>query len=70
MSCRVPVLHILMNCIHTPPTGVIYSSACEEEEFQCSSGLCIPKVYKCDGDNDCSDGSDESLNNCGELVET
>jgi len=31
--------------------------------FKCDNGNCIPKSYKCDGDNDCTDGSDE--NNCG-----
>ncbi|KAM6304234.1 very low-density lipoprotein receptor isoform 2-T2 [Podargus strigoides] len=33
---------------------------CEESQFQCSNGRCIPLLWKCDGDEDCSDGSDES----------
>ena len=48
---------------------VAYSTECEEEEFKCYSGPCIPKVYKCDGISDCSDGSDEHLQNCGEFPE-
>lgn len=41
---------------------------CEDQSsttqfFKCDNGNCIPKSYKCDGDNDCTDGSDE--NNCG-----
>jgi len=36
---------------------------CEESQFQCSNGRCIPLLWKCDGDEDCSDGSDESA--CG-----
>ena len=28
-------------------------------EFQCHSGECIPKGYRCDSDPDCQDGSDE-----------
>eukprot|EP00397_Hematodinium_sp_SG-2012_P009821 GEMP01009917.1.p1 GENE.GEMP01009917.1~~GEMP01009917.1.p1 ORF type:complete len:1021 (+),score=128.40 GEMP01009917.1:160-3222(+) len=30
-----------------------------ETEFRCRNGYCIPLVFKCDGDNDCEDGSDE-----------
>lgn len=37
---------------------------CGVEEFRCDSGLCLPKVYVCDGDNDCQTGEDES--NCPE----
>lgn len=36
---------------------------CEESQFPCSNGRCIPLLWKCDGDEDCSDGSDESA--CG-----
>uniref|UniRef100_A0A8C3B7D1 EGF-like domain-containing protein n=1 Tax=Cairina moschata TaxID=8855 RepID=A0A8C3B7D1_CAIMO len=33
---------------------------CEESQFPCSNGRCIPLLWKCDGDEDCLDGSDES----------
>lgn len=38
---------------------------CTEEEFTCntSSQNCLPLDWKCDGELDCSDGSDEA--NCG-----
>ncbi len=34
---------------------------CSESEFGCTNGRCIAGRWKCDGDNDCSDGSDEVL---------
>lgn len=32
---------------------------CRSDEFQCFSGMCIPKSYKCDGDINCLEGEDE-----------
>nr|XP_048270736.1 atrial natriuretic peptide-converting enzyme isoform X2 [Myodes glareolus] len=36
------------------------------ENFQCTSGLCIPEKLRCNGYNDCNDWSDEALCNCTE----
>ncbi|MFH4979340.1 hypothetical protein AB6A40_006049 [Gnathostoma spinigerum] len=39
---------------------------CKNNEFKCvTSGLCIPLVWKCDGQKDCDDGSDEPASICG-----
>ncbi|XP_077986464.1 uncharacterized protein LOC144440893 isoform X2 [Glandiceps talaboti] len=37
---------------------------CTEHEFTCDNGECVPKHWKCDGDVDCGDGSDESTATC------
>lgn len=34
-------------------------SACDPDELECQSGSCIPASWRCDGDNDCGDLSDE-----------
>ncbi|XP_036409805.1 low-density lipoprotein receptor-related protein 8-like [Megalops cyprinoides] len=35
---------------------------CETGQFQCGNGRCIPTIWRCDDDDDCSDNSDEE--NC------
>ncbi|MPC80425.1 SCO-spondin [Portunus trituberculatus] len=38
-------------------------SPCEDNEFTCSTGDCVPRGLRCDFRYDCSDGSDEEM--CG-----
>lgn len=35
------------------------SFICEDDKFKCASQRCIAKEWRCDGDDDCGDGSDE-----------
>ncbi|KAF6719751.1 Low-density lipoprotein receptor-related protein 8 [Oryzias melastigma] len=35
---------------------------CEDGQFQCHNKRCIPTIWRCDDDDDCSDNSDEE--NC------
>ncbi|XP_037718637.1 very low-density lipoprotein receptor isoform X3 [Drosophila subpulchrella] len=37
---------------------------CDEKQFQCQSGDCIPIRFVCDGDADCKDHSDEQIKEC------
>ncbi|XP_023246072.1 sortilin-related receptor isoform X2 [Copidosoma floridanum] len=36
------------------------ANSCASHQFACDSGVCIPESWRCDDDNDCGDGSDES----------
>ena len=47
----------MLSCIFT---------ACDANSFQCANDLCVPTKVKCDGNNDCSDYSDEQ--ECGTLL--
>lgn len=39
---------------------------CPLDEFQCNNTLCKPLGWKCDGEDDCGDNSDENPEECGE----
>lgn len=41
---------------------------CPQNEFQCNNTLCKPLAWKCDGEDDCGDNSDENPEECSELI--
>lgn len=43
---------------------VSVKKTCAESDFVCDNGQCVPKRWHCDGEPDCEDGSDESLDIC------
>nr|XP_023699926.1 low-density lipoprotein receptor-related protein 8-like [Paramormyrops kingsleyae] len=51
----------IRNCLFVQ--GAVVGS-CKSSQFLCSSGQCVPRIWVCDGDEDCKDGSDEA--NCWE----
>ncbi|XP_073326188.1 basement membrane-specific heparan sulfate proteoglycan core protein [Pagrus major] len=45
--------------IKKPPLPPSPPGPCRADQATCQSGECIPRDYICDGERDCSDGSDE-----------
>lgn len=54
------------NCIYDFLKLINFQTApgCTQHEFTCGDGSCIPLYRKCDGNRDCRDNSDESLQEC------
>lgn len=44
--------------------AVSVQKTCADSDFVCQNGQCVPKRWHCDGEPDCEDGSDESLDIC------
>lgn len=60
--------------LEKPPPGPSLSSpcptakkTCADSDFTCGNGHCIPERWKCDGEEECPDGSDESETMCSEF---
>ncbi|XP_024936745.1 basement membrane-specific heparan sulfate proteoglycan core protein [Cephus cinctus] len=55
INLNVVVVNMLADCMP------VYRSQCSLREFQCNNQECIPLGYTCDGNAQCSDGTDERL---------
>lgn len=44
----------------------VFKEGCPPNDFECFTGECLASSFRCDGERQCHDGSDEE--NCGELV--
>ena len=45
------------------------AKTCNDHEFICDGGACIPKRWLCDGEPDCPVGDDENKTLCGKYRE-
>lgn len=43
------------------------NNTCDDNTFRCNNKACIPQRFVCDHDDDCGDGSDESVE-CGKWI--
>lgn len=60
-NTKIRVLLCFSTCINGKFQcfGTSCEGKCEDDEFMCTNGDCIDKMYYCDGHPDCNDGSDE-----------
>lgn len=56
--------HLFLSCPANP--SYVPPPKCQPGEFACSNNRCIQERWKCDGDNDCLDNSDEAPDLCSE----
>lgn len=43
---------------------VLANVTCDASKYACGNGKCIPRLWACDGDDDCGDSTDEDKNFC------
>ncbi|XP_064103032.1 low-density lipoprotein receptor-like [Macrobrachium nipponense] len=57
-------MKILLVLISASAAVVNCHIQCSDNEWSCDRSRCIPKRWLCDGDPDCTDGTDEKAENC------
>nr|AHL26191.1 lipoprotein receptor 2B [Pandalus japonicus] len=57
-------MKIILVLLSASATVVNSQIECRDTEWRCDRSRCIPKKWMCDGDPDCSDGTDEVIANC------
>ena len=66
MGITATIIHIrLIFVLVVVICAVHHVQGCGEDRFRCANGQCIRASWKCDGDDDCQDGSDETTETCG-----
>lgn len=58
--------HRRIRCKRVFPPFFSAERQCPQDEFQCNNTLCKPLAWKCDGEDDCGDNSDENPEECSE----
>lgn len=51
-------------CVYVSATRYPNSTYCPPFLFECKNHVCVQPHWRCDGDNDCGDNSDEELHLC------
>ena len=59
MTLVIKIISTIALCVAHVISLFMAVRACAVSQFLCDNGRCVPEDYRCDGDDDCSDNSDE-----------
>ena len=65
LSVVILGINVLLNLL-VLDAGCDNSVFDDSDVYECDNGECILRGFRCDGEDDCGDGSDEGADNCGE----
>lgn len=64
-KCLLIILEISLLILKVHASG-----QCNDEQYECLSGKCIPREYLCNKVDDCEDQDDENQKWCGEELQS